>query len=211
MDALKKVLHPKQSLRSDDADDTVATQRTESPATATAHTHANAETTAALGSEPNVTGTDRPLPKEDFPTTSSSHAHAHAHDHAHEHDHRQQPRAGHHHPRQPVDATGLPPNHKPREHFTGGVGSAGQAGTAASASAAKPKPPPGVTGADAAVANTDMSGLEGHDGRQELVNLGKVVAETGNNFPGTNPHPTHSALGNQSMTGEKGTLMPGRE
>lgn len=47
--------------------------------------------------------------------------------------------------------------------------------------------------------------------REELVNIGKQVAESGNNFPGTNPHPAHSALGNQTMTGEKGSIMPGRE
>lgn len=93
MDALKKALHPKQTLhKTDDTDDTADTP----------HTHASPETMTALGNEPNVTGTDRPAPAEDFP--------------------RREPRSGHHHPRQPVGATGLPPNHQPREKFTGGGG-----------------------------------------------------------------------------------------
>src|SRR3569833_36663 len=36
----------------------------------------------------------------------------------------------------------------------------------------------------------------------------RIAAESGNNFPGTNPHPAHSALG--AMSG-RGTVFPGRE
>lgn len=57
----------------------------------------------------------------------------------------------------------------------------------------------GVTGADAGRAGGDVS------------KMGKVVAESGNNFPGTNPHPAHNALGNKDAQGAQGTLNPGRE
>ncbi|KAF3766188.1 hypothetical protein M406DRAFT_322269 [Cryphonectria parasitica EP155] len=154
MDAIKKVLHHSTTTT---ADNTVTAQRTEGDL------HANAETTAALGDEPNVTGTDRPEPAA---------AAGAAGEHQHQH---QQPRAGHHHPRQPVGATGLPPNHWPREDFTTAAG-----------------------------------------GEEEQANLTEAAAaaaaaETGNNFPGTNPHPTHSALGNRNASGEAGSVLPGRE
>lgn len=168
MDAIKKVLHPHSHTSND------TTTSSEIPPSA--HTHPNAETQAALGDEPNITGTDRGAPTE-------------IHHESHEH---KQPRAGHHHPRQPVGATGLPPNHKPRSDFVGDGGGAG-------GQQQQQQPAVGVTGAEA--------GLEGGD----VHRMGKVVAESGNNFPGTNPHPTHSALGNKDAGGASGTLNPGRE
>lgn len=42
-----------------------------------------------------------------------------------------------------------------------------------------------------------------------MVEGGRVMAEADNNFPGTNPHPTHSALGTKG--GQGGLSMPGRE
>ncbi|ROW06506.1 hypothetical protein VMCG_04279 [Cytospora schulzeri] len=106
MDTLNKVLHPKQTLhRTDDETDFAGTQ-TPPPAPSSAPSNPedamrpNQETREALNSEPNVTGTDRPAPKEEFPSNNTDEQH---------------PRIsrGHHHPRQPVGATGLPPNHKP--------------------------------------------------------------------------------------------------
>lgn len=139
--------------------------------------HTNTSTTAAP-SEPTTTASfphqqeqDRLNRQAGFDTTDTSH--------------HPQPRAGHHHPRQPVGATGLPPNHKPRQDFVPTPHQAAQS--------AQQQP-------------------EGGEERLDLdLDVGKQVAEAGNNFPGTNPHPEHSALGNQSMTGERGTLMPGRE
>lgn len=167
MDTIKKVLHPTSHNADDD---------TSSGIPSTAHTHPNAETQAAIGDQPNITGTDRHQP------TSEIHHESHEH---------KQPRAGHHHPRQPVGATGLPPNHKPRSDFVGEQQQQQQL--------QQQQQPPGVTGAEA--------GLEGGDVHQ----MGKVVAESGNNFPGANPHPTHSALGNKDAEGTQGTLNPGRE
>lgn len=164
MDALKKVLHPHSSSTTDK---TTHHDSTNLPQDQSSHTHPNEATLNALGNEPNVTGTNRPPPTEDFSSAQGITENEHP-----------QPRRGHHHPRQPVGATGLPPNHHPREDFTGG--------------------------------DTQGAASSG-DGRQELVEMGKLVAESGNNFPGTNPHPAHSALGNQTMTGQKGTVMPGRE
>lgn len=74
----------------------------------------NEHTREALGSEPNVTGTDRPAPKGgEFQTAT------HAQGHEEQQQQQQQPGGdqprisrGHHHPRRPVGATGLPPNHK---------------------------------------------------------------------------------------------------
>lgn len=168
MDAIKKVLHP----HSHTTDNTNASTTSSSEIPPSAHTHPNAETQAALGDQPNITGTDRNPPTE-------------IHHESHEH---KQPRAGHHHPRQPVGATGLPSNHKPRSDFVGGGDHQQQQ-----------QPAVGVTGAEA--------GLEGGD----MHSMGKEVAESGNNFPGTNPHPTHSALGNKDAGGASGALNPGRE
>ncbi|CAN8103686.1 unnamed protein product [Discula destructiva] len=83
---------------------------------------------------------------EDTTTTAASEIH-------HESNEGKQPRAGHHHPRQPVGATGPPPNHKPRSHFTGGDG-----GNSADAEA----------------------GLEGGDVGDGGVATKADVAETGN-------------------------------
>ncbi|ROV97819.1 hypothetical protein VPNG_08657 [Cytospora leucostoma] len=77
----------------------------------------NEHTRAALGSEPNVTGTDRPAPKGgEFQT--ETHAEGHQEQQQQSGD---QPKIsrGHHHPRQPVGATGLPPNHKERVQDVG--------------------------------------------------------------------------------------------
>lgn len=173
MDAIKKIIHPHQQ-QSSNSDTTTTT-------TAPSHTHANAATTEALGSEPNVTGTDRQPPTHGDSAQDNN-------------NNIKQPRAGHHHPRQPVGATGLPPNHKPREDFINTqqqqqqqheeVGSGGP-----------------------------LAGAGVESGQQQLgqQQQHRVVAESGNNFPGTNPHPAHSALGNESMTGEKGSVLPGRE
>ncbi|ROW04031.1 hypothetical protein VSDG_00887 [Cytospora chrysosperma] len=105
MDTLNKVLHPKQTLhKTDDDTDYAGTQ------TPPSHTNdpmrPNQETRDALTSEPNVTGTDRPAPREEFPAPHHSSSEQEA---------QQAPRIsrGHHHPRQPVGATGLPPNHRP--------------------------------------------------------------------------------------------------
>lgn len=176
MDTIKKVLHP----HSHSTNDTTTTSSS-SEIPPSAHTHPNAETQAALGDQPNITGTDRDV---NVPPKSGEIHHE-------SHDHNKQPRAGHHHPRQPVGATGLPPNHKPRSDFVGGGDGAGHQ--------QQPGVGVGVTGAEA--------GLEGGDVHQ----MGKVVAESGNNFPGTNPHPAHSALGNKDAGGASGTLNPGRE
>ncbi|KUI73618.1 hypothetical protein VM1G_09432 [Cytospora mali] len=111
MDTLNKVLHPKQTLhKTDDDTDFAGTQTPPQPPAAEPTTiedemRPNQQTREALTSEPNVTGTDRPAPKEDFPF------------HAHEQQQQEEPAKpkisrGHHHPRQPVGATGLPPNHK---------------------------------------------------------------------------------------------------
>lgn len=171
MDTIKKVLHP----NSHNTDNTTTSSSSGIPSSA--HTHPNPETQAALGDQPNVTGTDRHQPASEI------------HHESHEH---KQPRAGHHHPRQPVGATGLPPNHKPRSDFVGEHQQQQEQHQQA-------PPPPGVTGAEA--------GLESGD----VHHMGKVVAESGNNFPGTNPHPTHNALGNKDAEGIQGTLNPGRE
>lgn len=106
------------------------------------------------------------------------------------------PRAGHHHPRQPVGATGLPPNHRPREDFTGPGADATGGGV-------------DTTGAGAGRRQVEGEG-EG-EGDVDWSAIRKVAAESGNNFPGTNPDPAHSALGNQSLTGQKGSVLPGRE
>lgn len=175
METLKKVLHPHSASTTTTNPSHPDTDTTDT--TTTAHTHPDAATQAALGNEPNVTGTDRVAP-------SSSEIHHESHDH------NKQPRAGHHHPRQPVGATGLPPNHKPRSDFVHHE---------EQADGRQQQQTAGVTGAEA--------GLEGGD----VHRMGKVVAESGNNFPGTNPHPTHSALGNKDAEGVQGTLNPGRE
>lgn len=146
MDTLKKVLHPKEP--------THQTHNTNEPTTAH-HNHPSSslppdarpdqETLDRLGSEPNVTGTNRPPPHEEFP---SAHTAAGG----------DQPKInrGHHHPRQPVGATGPPAGH-------GGAGAGAEAGA-------------------------------GGSGSEAGANDVRVHAEAGNNFPGTNPDPSHSAL-----------------
>lgn len=142
METIKKVLHPKES--------THQTPNTNDPTTA--HHHHNhpsssssqplppdarpdQQTLDRLGDEPNVTGTSRPPPHEDFAPSAAAAATTTGGD---------QPRInrGHHHPRQPVGATGPPP---------------------------------------------------GHDGAEAGAHGARAQAEEGNNFPGTNPHPAHSA------------------
>lgn len=149
MDTIKKVLHPKETAHH--------THNTNEPTTAPHHQHPSSsspplppgdrpdqETLDRLGSEPNVTGTNRPPPHEEFPpahhNTAAADAGAATGD---------QPKInrGHHHPRQPVGATGPPAGH-------GGASAGG-------------------------------AGAEAQDVR--------VQAEASNNFPGTNPDPSHSA------------------
>lgn len=149
MDTIKKVLHPKEPThQTEGTQDPTATHdhhhKSSSPPLP-ADAHPDQQTLDRLGSEPNVTGTNRPPPHEDFPTahrdntTSAAAA--------------DQPRVnrGHHHPRQPVGATGPPAGH------AGGETAAADAGAEA--------------------------------GARDV----KAQAEAGNNFPGTNPHPAHSA------------------
>ncbi|KUI59378.1 hypothetical protein VP1G_06656 [Cytospora mali] len=124
MDTLNKVLHPKQTLhKTDDDTDFAGTQTPPQPPAAESTTtttttttttedemRPNQQTREALTSEPNVTGTDRPAPKEDYPF----HAHEQQQQQQQEEEEEAKPKIsrGHHHPRQPVGATGLPPNHK---------------------------------------------------------------------------------------------------
>lgn len=169
MDTIKKILHPKDSSvhKTDETTDTVSTQRAEEVGTGTSHHTHNTQREPPF---PHETEQQRLNQEAGFDPSQQP-----------------QPRAGHHHPRQPVGATDLPPNHKPREHFATAQQQQQQVG--------------GGEGAGVGAARE----------QEDLVSIGKQVAESGNNFPGTNPHPAHSALGNQSMTGEKGTFMPGRE
>lgn len=145
MEKIKNVLHPNKSTHEDTTNPPHTTHQHEP-----AHTHADDATLSALGSEPNVTGTDRPAP------TSESAPHQH-NEHQQEH---KTPRAGHHHPRQPVGATGLPPNHKPRSDFEHGGGH--------------------EAGAAAAGAGSGAEGLA-------AAGRAREIAEADNNFPGTNP------------------------
>lgn len=144
MDTIKKVLHPKESAHHKD-------NHTSSSQQLPPEAHPDQETLDRLGDEPNVTGTNRPPPHEDF---SPAHHHNPATTTAGTAT-GDQPKInrGHHHPRQPVGATGTPSGHD---------GAGDGAGTAAA-------------GAEAGA----------HDVRAR--------AEEGNNFPGTNPHPAHSA------------------
>lgn len=141
MDTIKKVLHPKEPThQTHDPNEPTASHHNH-PSTSTSlppDARPDQQTLDRLGSEPNVTGTNRPPPHEDFPS-----AHATG----------DQPKInrGHHHPRQPVGATGPPAGH-------GGAG-------------------------DAAAGAGAEAGAHGV----------KAQAEAGNNFPGTNPHPSHSA------------------
>lgn len=137
MDTIKKVLHPKDSTHHKDNH---PSQSQQLPPNA----RPDQETLDRIGSEPNVTGTNRPPPHEDFPpahNTSTTTG--------------DQPKInrGHHHPRQPVGATGPPAGH-------------------------------GGAGAGAVVSGSDEAG-----GAHDV----KARAEAGNNFPGTNPDPAHSA------------------
>lgn len=129
MDTLKKVLHPNQTPHKTDDNTDIANTQDPNPM------RPNQQTREVLGSEPNVTGTDRPAPRGgEFAGQGQGQGQEHA-----------RISRGHHHPRQPVGATGLPPNHRPQEEMEAGR---------------------------------------------------RAAAEDGNNFPGTNPHPGHSALGN---------------
>ncbi|KAJ0124848.1 hypothetical protein J7T55_006191 [Diaporthe amygdali] len=89
MDTIKKVLHPKETTHKTDNTD---------HSTLPADAHPDQQTLDRIGNEPNVTGTSRPPPKEDFPASTAT---------------GDQPKInrGHHHPRQPVGATGPPPGH----------------------------------------------------------------------------------------------------
>ncbi|KAG6359993.1 hypothetical protein INS49_011049 [Diaporthe citri] len=137
MDTIKKVLHPKEPThQTHDTNEPAASHHNHPSSSLPPGARPDQETLDRLGSEPNVTGTNRPPPHEDFPSAHTA---------------GDQPKInrGHHHPRQPVGATGPPAGH-------GGAGS-------------------GAVGAE--------SGAHGV----------KAQAEEGNNFPGTNPHPNHSA------------------
>ncbi|KAL1884086.1 hypothetical protein Daus18300_000197 [Diaporthe australafricana] len=150
MEKIKQVLHPKESTHKTDA----TTNNPSSTTTAThpqssslpSDTRTDQETLDRLGSEPNVTGSNRPPPHEEFPshsTTTTTTGHG-----------GDQPKInrGHHHPRQPVGETGPPAGHH------AGAAPAGQG--------------PEAGGAAHAI---------------------KAQAEASNNFPGTNPDPSHSA------------------
>jgi hypothetical protein len=128
MDTIKKVLHSHHKDKNH-------------PSPLPQDARPDQETLARLGDEPNVTGTNRPPPHEVFaapPPNNTSMSTTGA----------RQPdiNCGHHHPRQPVGATGPPAGHS-------GAGAGFGAGT------------------------RDV----------------RARAEDGNNFPGTNPHPSHSA------------------
>ena len=148
MDTIKKVLHPKGSTHEHQTDTThnptTTTEHRNNPSSLPQDARPDQQTLDRLGDEPNVTGTNRPAPHEDFPSANHNTTTTATGD---------QPKInrGHHHPRQPVGATGTPAGHS-------------EAGAGAAAS-----------GSEAGV----------HDVR--------VQAEEGNNFPGTNPNPTHSA------------------
>ncbi|KAI3395748.1 hypothetical protein diail_916 [Diaporthe ilicicola] len=98
MDKIKQVLHPKEKSHKTTTDDHPPHQQT--PSTLPSDARPNQETLDRLGDEPNVTGSNRPPPSEDFPTATTT-------------GHGDQPKInrGHHHPRQPVGATGPPPGH----------------------------------------------------------------------------------------------------
>lgn len=151
MDTIKKVLHPKESDHQ--THDTTAHHHNH-PSSSSPPLPPDArpdqETLDRLGSEPNVTGTNRPPPHEDFPSAHHNTAAATG----------DQPKInrGHHHPRQPVGETGPPAGHH------GGAGAGAGAGAAAAA-----------------------AGVEG--GAHHV----RARAEADNNFPGTNPDPSHSA------------------
>lgn len=165
MDTIKKILHPKSSTTTEGPPAPTATATAADPNTTTTTT-----TTPNKDPFPHEVQRDRLNREAGFDPTSTE---------------TPQPRAGHHHPRQPVGATGPPPNHQPRAHFA-----------PTNSSDENPRHRQGE----------ELLGAANNSNRQ-----GNQAAEEGNNFPGTNPHPAHSALGNQSMTGERGTLMPGRE
>lgn len=130
MDTIKKVLHPKESTHHKDAHPPTSTSEQLPP-----DARPEQETLDRLGSEPNVTGTNRPPPHEDFPP------------------------AHHHTSTSTSTATGDQPKinrgqHQPRQPVGTRTGNSG----------------PDATALDA-----------------------RVRAEADNNFPGTNPHPSHSA------------------
>lgn len=134
-------------------------------------------------------------------------------DHHRTHEHQGPPREGHHHPRQPADATGLPPNHRPRSdvdstaehdisrnsntaelahhhhHQNGGDESGEQQQPRRGHHL--PRQPVGATGLP-----------PNHRPREDFTGngvkgsaAGEREVESGNNFPGTNPDPEHSASG----------------
>ncbi|PSR76983.1 hypothetical protein BD289DRAFT_456827 [Coniella lustricola] len=228
MDTLKKIIHPHKSSETSTSSSSNTTS--ELPPSA----RSNAETTVALGNEPNRTSADQLAANAPFDNNTNTHGHHNTHQHhayeQHEHhnihDHNtgalnehqnKHPRVGHHHPRQDVGATGLPPNHQPRENFTSSGAGLGAAGVGAEAAATtqhhrhghhsqqqqqQQQQPLGMTGADAGAGANATANIRGDKIAQ---------AEAGNNFPGTNPHPAHSALGNRGADGETGMLMPGQE
>lgn len=144
MDTIKKVLHPKEPThQTEDTHDPTSTHQHHTPLPPDAYP--DQQTLDRLGSEPNVTGTNRPPPREDFPPVHKDNTSGAAA--------ADQPKVnrGHHHPRQPVGVTG---------------------------------PPAGHAGSETAAADP---GAEA--GARDV----KAQAQAGNNFPGTNPHPEHSA------------------
>lgn len=191
MDTIKKILHPKEtSSHSHPSPDDNTTNTTTIPS----HHNQDHPQSEPFPHEVQQQHLNR---EAGFPTPE-------AHHHNPQQQQEQQPpqpRAGHHHPRQPVGATGLPPNHKPREDF---VPAPHTSSSSQHQHQHEQLPAAGAAG-------TEGLAPQGPGSGEDLVTLGKQIAEEGNNFPGTNPHPAHSALGNQSMTGERGTLMPGRE
>ncbi len=54
--------------------------------------------------------------------------------------------------------------------------------------------------------DSTLSGSVGHN--NPAVAGETAAAESGNNFPGTNPHPAHTALG--TMSG-RGSVFPGKD
>lgn len=148
METIKKVLHPKESAHHKDNDPQPHPPTSQSQPLPPDDARPDQETLERLGDEPNVTGANQLPPHEDFPPAHNTSTTTTTGD---------QPKInrGHHHPRQPVGATGTPAGH-------GVVGAGAGAGAGASGSEA---------------------------GVHEV----KAGAERGNNFPGTNPNPSHSA------------------
>lgn len=137
METLNKILHPKQTLHKTDDDTEFAGTQTPPPPPPQSSSpptnpdgndprRPNQQTLDALTSEPNVTGTDRPAPKHEFPsnqhhhdTTATTTTGEQDQDQDQDQYHPKISRA-HHHPRQPIGATGLPPNHRPADECNPG-------------------------------------------------------------------------------------------